>query len=99
MSLKQKSNKRSRSFLIYLGMSVVLAYAVFLLISVQLDIAQKSSEYEKVHAKLEAIIAENEQLERYYDVENRDSYIESIARDELDYSYSDETIYYFIPGN
>lgn len=99
MSLKPKSNKRSRSLYIYIGMAFVLAYAVFLLVSVQLDIAQQASEYEKIHAQLQKIQAENDQLERYSDDNSRDGYIESIARDELDYSYSDETIYYFIPGN
>lgn len=99
MSLKPKSNKRGKSLFIYIGMSLVLAYAVFLLVSVQLEIAQKSSEYDKIHTQLEAVKAENNQLERYSDSESRDSYIESIARDELDYSHSDETIYYFIPGN
>ncbi len=39
----------------------------------------------------------NEQLKRYYAEENRKEYIEQIARDQLDYSYSDETVYYFIP--
>ena len=30
---------------------------------------------------------------------DKEDYIEEIARDELNYSYADEKIYYFVPSN
>ncbi len=100
MLLKRKSEKKHRrSFFMGLFCAAALIYAVVMLISIQVDIAQKSTEYEELSAKLTRIKTENEQLERYSSNEYRVDYIEEIAREELDYSYSDEKIYYFVPSN
>ena len=100
MSLKQKSKRsHKRSFILGIAVFATLAYAVVNLISMQVQIAQKSTEYEELSARLETLRTENEQLERYSNNEYRMDYIEEIARDELDYSYPDEKIYYFVPSN
>lgn len=100
MSLKQKSKKvRSKSVIFGVAVFAALTYAVVNLVSMQVQIAQKSTEYEELSARLEAIKTENEQLERYSNNEYRMDYIEEIAREELDYSYADEKIYYFVPSN
>ena len=100
MSLKQKSKRtHKRSFIFGIAVFATLAYAVVNLISMQVQIAQKSTEYEELSARLETLRTENEQLERYSNNEYRMDYIEEIARDELDYSYPDEKIYYFVPSN
>ncbi len=100
MSLKQKSEKKHRrSFFFALVATATLIYAVILLISTQVSIAQKTTEYEELSAKLVQVQTENEQLKRYSSTEYRLDYIEEIARDELDYSYADEKIYYFVPSN
>lgn len=98
MSLKLKSEKKHKSFLLGIGVTLIVGYAVFTLISMQVEIAQKTAEYENIHAQRIAIEAENEQLERYSADENRSEFIEEIARDDLDYSYPDEKIYYFVPS-
>ncbi len=100
MSLKQKSPKiHKKSFVLGLAVFVALGYAAFNLIAMQVEIAQKASEYEELTEKLNQLQTENEQLERYSNEEYRLSYIEEIAREELDYSYADEKIYYFVPSN
>ncbi len=100
MSLKQKSEKKHRrSFFFAFVTAAVLIYAVVTLISTQVAIAQKTTEYEELSNKLVQVNTENEQLRRYSSVEYRLDYIEEIAREELDYSYADETIYYFVPSN
>lgn len=100
MSLKQKSQKiHKKSFVLGLAVFVALGYAAFNLIAMQVEIAQKASEYEELTEKLNQLQTENEQLERYSNEEYRLSYIEEIAREELDYSYADEKIYYFVPSN
>ena len=100
MSLKQKSEKKHRrSFFLAFVVTATLIYAVVLLVSTQVSIAQKTTEYEELSAKLVQVQTENEQLKRYSSTEYRLDYIEEIAREELDYSYADEKIYYFVPSN
>lgn len=100
MSLKQKSEKKHRrSFLFAFVTAAALIYAVVSLVSTQVAIAQKTAEYEELSGKLVQVKTENEQLRRYSSTEYRLDYIEEIARDELDYSYADEKIYYFVPSN
>ncbi len=100
MASKRKSGKSFKlPFIFAFAVFVVLVYAVGSLIAMQVEIAQKSSEYEKLSERLYELKTENEQLERYASEEYRLGYVEDIARNELDYSYGDEKIYYFIPAN
>ena len=100
MSLKQKSGRSAKlPFIFALAAFVVLAYTVVSIIAMQVEIAQKSAEYEKLSSRLYELRTENEVLERYTSEDYRLGYIEDIARDELDYSYADEKIYYFVPTN
>lgn len=79
--------------------AAALIYAVVALVSIQVDIAQKSTEYEELSEKLTQIKTKNEQLERYSSEEYRIDYIEEIAREQLEFSYADEKIYYFVPSS
>ncbi|MBQ9384048.1 MAG: septum formation initiator family protein [Ruminiclostridium sp.] len=100
MLSKQKSGRSSKlPFIFAFAAFVALAYAVFSLITMQVEIAQKSAEYERLSDRLYELKTENEMLERYTSEEYKMGYVEEIARDQLDYSYSDEKIYYFIPSN
>ena len=100
MPLKQKSGKSFKlPFIFAFAAFVALAYAVVNLVAMQVEISQKSSEYDALSEKLYALRTENERLERYTSDEYRSGYVEEIAREELDYSYSDEKIYYFVPSN
>ena len=100
MLLKQKSGKSFKlPFIFAFAAFVALAYAVVNLVAMQVEISRKSDEYEALSAKLYALETENERLERYTSEENKLGYVEEIAREELDYSYPDEKIYYFIPSN
>ena len=65
-------------------------------LSVMFVSASSQSEAYKIIGDL---LTENEQLERYSNEQYRMDYIEEIAREELDYSYADEKIYYFVPSN
>ncbi|MBR5088636.1 MAG: septum formation initiator family protein [Ruminiclostridium sp.] len=100
MSLKQKSGKSFRlPFIFAFAAFVALAYAVVNLVAMQVEISQKSAEYAELSDKLYALHTENERLERYTSDEYKNGYVEEIAREQLDYSYSDEKIYYFVPSN
>lgn len=97
MLSKRKSEKKRSSFLINVLLFAVFVFVLVELISMQLEIAQKKSELNEINGSLETILVSNDQLKRYYAEENRKEYIEQIARDQLDYSYADETVYYFVP--
>ena len=100
MQSKQKSGKRAKlPFIFGFAAVVVVIYAVISLISMQVEIAQKTAEYNELSARLYELKTENEQLERYASEEYKMGYVEQIAREELDYSYPDEKIYYFVPKN
>ncbi len=97
MSSKLKSEKKRSPFILRLILFAFFAVIIANLVSMQFEIAKKKSELNEINNSLEAVLVSNEQLKRYYAEENRKEYIEQIARDQLDYSYSDETVYYFVP--
>ena len=97
MLSKQKYEKKNSSILFYLALAALFVFALVQVISMQMQISQAKSELEGINNELDSILVANEQLRRYSSDENRMEYIEQIARDQLDYSYSDETVYYFIP--
>lgn len=97
MSSKLKSEKKRSPLILRLLLFAVFVFVLAQLVSMQFEIAKKRSELNEINTSLDAIMVSNEQLKRYYAEENRNEYIEQIARDQLDYSYSDETVYYFVP--
>ena len=100
MLSKQKSGRSFKlPFIFLLAAFVALAYAVVNLVAMQVEISQKTAEYEELSDKLYALRTQNELLERYTSEEYKMGYVEEIAREELDYSYSAEKIYYFVPSN
>ncbi|MCM1298789.1 MAG: septum formation initiator family protein [Firmicutes bacterium] len=75
----------------------IVGFILVNIISMQIEISQKKSELDSINNELNSVLVSNEQLKRYTSDENKMEYIEQIARDQLDYSYSDETVYYFVP--
>ena len=97
MLSKLKSEKKHRThILLFVVLAVALCIGVELCIMRE-DILQKRAELEEINNELNDINVQNEQLRHYSSNENRMEYIEQIARDQLDYSHSDETVYYFVP--
>lgn len=100
MLFKRKSGKSVKiPFIFAFAGLVALAYAVINIVVMQVEISQKTAEYDALADKLYALRTENELLERYTSDEYKMGYVEEIARENLDYSYSDEKIYYFVPSN
>lgn len=94
---KQKSEKKNSSILFYLALTAILVFALVQVISMQMEISRAQSELDGITNELNSVLVANEQLRRYSSDENIMEYIEQIARDQLDYSHSDETVYYFVP--
>lgn len=100
MASKQKSGRSSKlPFIFAVAVVITLVYAIGSLISMQVEIAQKAAEYEQLSDRMYELKTQNELLERYASEDYRLGYVEDIARNELDYSYGDEKIYYFVPEN
>ena len=97
MLSKRKLEKKNSPILFYLALTAILVFALVQVISMQVEISSAKSELDSISNELNSVLVANEQLRRYSSDENRMEYIEQIARDQLDYSYSDETVYYFVP--
>jgi cell division protein FtsB len=94
-----KSGKRE-SLLPYFILLLIAGYAVFLLISTQVEIQNKQAEYDNLSARLLEVQSANEQLERYLQSdEYLMEYMESIARGKLSYAHPRERIYYIMPSS
>ena len=100
MLLWRKSGKaRKFPFILVLSLFAAVVWSVVTFVSMQVELSKKTEEYNELSYKLTELKTQNEQLERYANDDYRLEYIEQIARNELDYSYSDEKIYYFVPIN
>lgn len=97
MSSRLKSEKKHKSLLFRILVVGIVGFVLVRIISMQIEISQKRSELDSINNDLNSVLISNEQLQRYTSDENKMEYIEQIARDQLDYSYSDETVYYFVP--
>lgn len=97
MLSERRSEGKHSSKLFYLALVAVFVFALVEIISMQVEISQKNAELESINDELNSVLVVNEQLERYSSNEYKMEYIEQIARDRLDYSYADETVYYFVP--
>ena len=97
MLSKLKSEKKHKTFIVGLLVFAIAVFVVGKLCLMHEEIRQKEAELEQISQKLNDINVQNEQLRHYSSNENRMEYIEQIARDQLDYSHSDETVYYFVP--
>ncbi len=75
---------------------VVMCFMTYLccnLVVTHLEIIDREQELEALKAACEAQRIANKELERMVSLGNDDTYVERIARDELDYAYPDERIF------
>lgn len=95
-----QSAKRESHFIPIFILTVIAGYAVFLLISAQVEIQEKRNEYEAVSTRLAEVRAANEELERYLsNDEYLVEYMERIARGKLSYAHPRERIYFIMPSS
>ncbi len=98
--LKLKLKKNSKAFLLLIPVFVIaLCVCLYNFIVVQVEIAQKNNELQTISQQRSAVEAENQMLLRYTKDENKEEYIEEIARDKLGYAKPGERIYYIVPAN
>lgn len=91
--------KRVRSFILTLGLILLVGSFVISIIGDQLSLRERRTELEQKKAELTQQRAENERLQSVVDDEDKSDYIEKIAREKLGYGMPGEKVFYDItPG-
>lgn len=95
----KKPSKRRRT-IFGICFALFAAYAVFTLISQQIQISQKQEELSQLEDKILIQEVKNGEVEDVYNSsdEENEEYIKKIAREELDYAEPDERIFINIAG-
>lgn len=90
---------QSKSFLLTLGIVLLVGYFVITIIGLQLKYRDKEAELDQKNAALEQVEAENEHLEEILANEDKSDYIEQVAREKLGYVMPGEKVFYDVtPG-
>ena len=97
MTLVSKANKKSsKSFILTLAVIAFIGYFVISLVSLQIEIRDKSQEVENAKQIAAEKELENEELAGFLADGDESAYIEKIARDVLGYVLPGERVYYDI---
>lgn len=100
--IKPKKKRRSKKFiLLYIAGFAFLIYASYTIISTSVEIKSQNERLEKIKHQIEINEIKNENLntiKNYKDEDLRD-YIESIAREDLDYVKNGERVFINISGD
>ena len=91
---KEKAKKRKYSILLIALILLVLIYFVVSLISTHTKLNAVEAEQSSLSEQISEQERENEALKETISNENKDDYIEHIARDEYDYAGENERVYY-----
>ncbi len=98
---KKKSAPKTQkfSFILAVCLLLVAGYFIISLINTQMEIKERKDEIEQLDAQYQQQIAENESLQNVIDNDDRDSYIERVAREKLGYVMPGEKVYYNVTPN
>ena len=90
---------RRRSFILTLGLVLLIGYFVITFLSLQLSIKERSSVLEQKKVAYQQQVAENERLKSIVESEDKSEYIEQVAREKLGYVMPGEKVFYDVtPG-
>ncbi len=97
---KQASvRKQKKSFILTLGLVLLVGYFVITIIGLQLSIRESRGELEQKNAAYEEQLEENERLQAIVDNEDKSDYIEQVAREKLGFVMPGEKVFYDVtPG-
>lgn len=90
----KKRKKNNRSFFLTLALVAIMGYFVISLVSLQIEIKDKSQQVSDAKQVYEEKVLENEELESFLNEGDESAYIERIARDVLGYVLPGERVYY-----
>ncbi|MGN0539522.1 MAG: septum formation initiator family protein [Candidatus Fimenecus sp.] len=90
---------RRRSFILTLGLVLLMGYFVITFFSLRLSINERRSVLEQKNAAYQQQLAENERLKSVVESEDKSEYIEQVAREKLGYVMPGEKVFYDVtPG-
>ena len=99
-SKKQRPAKRESRVLPIAILLIIASYAIYLLVSAQVEIRDKRNELDQIEARLFEVRTANAELERYLSNDDYlDDYMELIARGRLSYAHPRERIYFIMPSS
>lgn len=90
---------QKRSFILTLGIVLLVGYFVISIISLQSTIKERRAELEQKNAAYEQQLADNERLQSIVDNEDKSEYMEQVAREKLGFVMPGEKVFYDVtPG-
>lgn len=96
---KTKAKKQTKSFILTLGLILLIGYFVITFVGLQLERKERSDVLQQKTAEHQQIVAENERLEAVLANEDKSDYMEQIAREKLGYVMPGEKVFYDVtPG-
>lgn len=101
MAKAAQKNRRTRkkSFILTLGLVLLIGYFVITFLSLQLSIKERRSVLEQKNVAYQQQLAENERLKSVVESEDKSEYIEQVAREKLGYVMPGEKVFYDVtPG-
>lgn len=107
MSMKVKKKlkssikiKKARLFSITkIALFIAFIFCTVELISTNIELTEKSKQYDQLHEQKIKIDDENGEIKRFVEDDLLQEYSERLARDKLNYAYPDEKVYYIVPSN
>ena len=96
---KTPKKKQSRSFILTLGLVLLVGYFVITIIGLQLSIKDRQGVLEQMQSAYEQQLEQNDRLQAIVDSEDKSDYMEQIAREKLGFVMPGEKVFYDVtPG-
>lgn len=96
---KAPKKKQSRSFILTLGLVLLVGYFVITIIGLQLSIKDRQGVLEQMQSAYEQQLEQNDRLQAIVDSEDKSDYMEQIAREKLGFVMPGEKVFYDVtPG-
>lgn len=95
----RKKPRQKRSFLLTLGIILLVGYFVITIVGNFISINEGTEVLDLKNAENQQTIEENERLQAVIESDDRGDYMEQVAREKLGYAMADEKVFYDVtPG-
>jgi cell division protein FtsB len=96
---KAPKRKQKKSFILTLGLVLLVGYFVITIIGLQLSIKERQGVLEQKNAAYEQQLEQNDRLQSIVDSDDKSEYMEQIAREKLGFIMPGEKVFYDVtPG-
>lgn len=95
----RKKPRQKRSFLLTLGIILLVGYFVITIVGNFISINEGTEVLDLKNAEHKQLTEQNERSQAVIDSDDRSDYMEQVAREELGYAMADEKVFYDVtPG-